>query len=236
MNSRSGISTPVDSNAAANQVVVNAAVGSTVGVTAASTDVNGPAVTYSLVGDTSGGGFTINAATGVVTVADPSKILVADPSYGITVDSSDGTRHSQQTFTINVIVDTPPVANDDSVSATEAGGLNNAVAGSNPSGNVILGTGSAGNVQDTDAEDPSSALIVVAAGTGTEAAPTGAGTVNTAFNGLHGSLLIHTDGSYTYTVDQSDAAVQALRTSAQTLTTPSTTRSRTPVGCRTPQR
>jgi VCBS repeat-containing protein len=211
-------STPVDSNAAANQVVVNAAVGSTVGVTAASTDVNGPAVTYSLVGDTSGGGFTINAATGVVTVADPSKILVADPSYGITVDSSDGTRHSQQTFTINVIVDTPPVANDDSVSATEAGGLNNAVAGSNPSGNVILGTGSAGNVQDTDAEDPSSALIVVAAGTGTEAAPTGAGTVNTAFNGLHGSLLIHTDGSYTYTVDQSDAAVQALRTSAQTLT------------------
>jgi VCBS repeat-containing protein len=211
-------STPVDSNAATNQVVVNALVGSTVGVTAASTDVNGPAVTYSLVGDTSGGGFTINAATGVVTVADSSKILVADPSYNVTVDASDGTFHSQQTFTINVIVDTPPVANDDSVSATEAGGLNNAVAGSNPAGNVILGTGSAGNVQDTDAEDPSNALIVVAAGTGTEAAPTGAGTVNTAFNGLHGSLLIHTDGSYTYTVDQSDAAVQGLRTSAQTLT------------------
>ncbi len=49
--------------------------GATVGVTASSTDVNGPAVTYSLIGDTSGGGFTINAATGVVTVADSSKIL-----------------------------------------------------------------------------------------------------------------------------------------------------------------
>ena len=63
-------STPVDSNAAANTVAEGAANGSTVGVTASSTDVNGPAVTYSLTGDTSGGGFTINAATGVVTVAD----------------------------------------------------------------------------------------------------------------------------------------------------------------------
>src|SRR5207237_4787798 len=48
-------STPVDSNAAANTVAEGAANGSTVGVTASSTDVNGPAVTYSLTGDTSGG-------------------------------------------------------------------------------------------------------------------------------------------------------------------------------------
>ncbi|QPF84676.1 cadherin domain-containing protein [Bradyrhizobium genosp. L] len=102
-------STPVDSNAAANQVAVSAPAGATVGITAASTDVNGPAVTYSLVGDTSGGGFTINATTGVVTVADPSKINIADPSYDITVDSSDGTLHSQQTFTIAVVIDAAPV-------------------------------------------------------------------------------------------------------------------------------
>ena len=67
-------STPVDSNAGANTVAEGAADGSTVGITASSTDINGPGVTYSLVGDTSGGGFTINATTGVVTVADPSKI------------------------------------------------------------------------------------------------------------------------------------------------------------------
>ena len=66
--------TPVDSDAAANTVAEGAANGPTVGVTASSTDVNGPAVTYSLVGDTSGGGFTINAATGIVTVADNTKI------------------------------------------------------------------------------------------------------------------------------------------------------------------
>ena len=206
-------STPTDSDAAANTVAEGAANGSTVGVTASSTDVNGPAVTYSLVGDTSGGGFTINAATGVVTVADSTKIdfetlrrqlyrrrpgqrrhadqfaglrhrrhrrraldarstatpaanqvavsapagshrrrhrvldrrqrpgsdLLADrrhlrrrlhhqchhrrghrrrsqqdlssrdPSYDITVDASDGTLHSQQTFTIAVVLDAAPV-------------------------------------------------------------------------------------------------------------------------------
>src|SRR6267154_101073 len=67
-------SAPVDSNAAANTVLEGAANGTAVGITASSTDVNGGAVTYSLTGDTSGGGFTINATTGVVTVADGSKI------------------------------------------------------------------------------------------------------------------------------------------------------------------
>ena len=62
----------------------------------------------------------------------------------------------------------PPVANDNSVSATEAGGLNNAVAGVDPAGNVILGTGAAGSVLDTDLEDPSTALTVVAVHTGPE--------------------------------------------------------------------
>jgi hypothetical protein len=104
-------STPTDSDAATNQVAAGAPAGTHVGVTASSTDVNGPAVTYSLAGDTSGGGFTINSATGVVTVADPSKVVfnAGHPSFDVTVDSSDGTLHSQQTFTINVILDAAPV-------------------------------------------------------------------------------------------------------------------------------
>ncbi|MCP1829481.1 putative thioesterase [Bradyrhizobium sp. USDA 4532] len=102
-------STPVDADAGANRVAVNAPVGAGTSVTASSTDVNGPAVTYSLVGDTSGGGFTIDATTGKITVADPSKINIADPSYDVTVDASDGTLHSQQTFTIAVVVDQAPV-------------------------------------------------------------------------------------------------------------------------------
>src|SRR5262249_33309070 len=102
-------STPVDSDAGVNRVAVSSPNGASVGVTASSIDVNGPPVTYSLVGDTSGGGFTINATTGKVTVADSSKILIPDPSYDVTVDASDGTLHAQQSFTINVVLDDAPV-------------------------------------------------------------------------------------------------------------------------------
>jgi VCBS repeat-containing protein len=41
--------------------------------------------------------------------------------------------------------------------------------------------------------------------------------VATAVTGSYGSITIAADGSYTYTVDNSNAAVQALRLSSQTL-------------------
>ena len=51
-------------------------------------------MTYSLVGDTSGGGFTINSTTGVVTVADATKIdyeSAPGHAYTVTAQASDGT-------------------------------------------------------------------------------------------------------------------------------------------------
>lgn len=87
-------STPADSNAATNTVAEGAANGSTVGLTVSATDVNGPAVTYAMAGDTSLGGFTVNSATGVVTVLDATKInyeTAAGHAYQITVQASDGT-------------------------------------------------------------------------------------------------------------------------------------------------
>ena len=57
-----------DSDASANQVSENAAVGASVGVTALATDADGDTVTYSL-DDDAGGLFTIDANTGEVTVA-----------------------------------------------------------------------------------------------------------------------------------------------------------------------
>ncbi|MBR0777221.1 cadherin repeat domain-containing protein [Bradyrhizobium diazoefficiens] len=59
-------SVPLDADANTNTIAEGAANGSTVGITGSATDVNGPAVTYSLIGDTSGGGFTINPTTGVI--------------------------------------------------------------------------------------------------------------------------------------------------------------------------
>ena len=98
-------SVPLDSDGTTNSVVEGAAAGTTVGLTASSTDVNGPAVIYSLIGDTSNGGFQINASTGVVTVLDPTKInYESSPghAYTVTVQASDGYATSSQTFTIAV--------------------------------------------------------------------------------------------------------------------------------------
>ena len=85
-------STPADSNAAANSVAEGAANGTTVGITASSTDPNGPAVSFSLT-DSAGGRFAINPSTGVVTVANGSLISLAS-SYTIAVRASDGSLSS----------------------------------------------------------------------------------------------------------------------------------------------
>jgi hypothetical protein len=119
-------SAPVDSNAAANTVLEGAANGTAVGITASSTDVNGGAVTYSLTGDTSGGGFTINPTTGVVTVADGSKIdfeSAPGHAYTVTVQSSDGTLTSSQAFTINVgdVAMTTPVDSNGAANSVAEG-------------------------------------------------------------------------------------------------------------------
>src|SRR6185437_8456371 len=97
-----------------------AVAGTAVGVTALSTDVNGGAVTYSLTGDTSGGGFTVNPTTGVVTVADATKIdyeSAPGHSYSITVQASDGTLTSSQSFTI-AVTDVAPSTPTDSDGTT----------------------------------------------------------------------------------------------------------------------
>ncbi|MDH4566989.1 DUF4347 domain-containing protein [Pseudomonas sp. BN414] len=96
---------------------------------------------------------------------------------------------------------------DDEATAIEAGGLNNGVPGLNPSGNVL------GN--DTDLEGQQ--LSVSAIRTGSEAGTGTSGTVGTVLRGLYGDLTINADGSWTYVVDNSLAAVQALRISGQTL-------------------
>ncbi|MGD9539290.1 MAG: beta strand repeat-containing protein, partial [Alphaproteobacteria bacterium] len=93
--------TPVDDDPADNQVAEDAAAGTTVGITALSTDddVTGE-VTYSL-SDDAGGLFAIDASTGVVTVAGVLDAETAE-SHAIVVDASDGTSTASETFTIGV--------------------------------------------------------------------------------------------------------------------------------------
>jgi VCBS repeat-containing protein len=206
-------STPVDSDGAANQVFEHSVAGTYTGVTASSTDVNGPAVTWSLTNDTSGGGFTIDS-TGKITVADSSKIT-GSPNFTVTAQASAGTLNSTQDFVITVQPNTAPTANADSLSATEKGGVNNATGGSNPSGNVITGTG--GATADTDAETPGS-LTVISFGTGSSGGTSGVVDGSTQLTGDHGSLTLAADGTFHYFVNQTDPAVQALVPASTALT------------------
>ena len=127
-------SAPVDSNGATNTVAEGAANGTAVGITASSTDVNGPGVSYSLTGDTSGGGFTVNSTTGVVTVADSTKLDYetgpAGHAYTVTVQASDGTLSNQQSFTI-ALTDVAPTA------PVDANGAANTIAEGAANGSTV---------------------------------------------------------------------------------------------------
>lgn len=181
----------------------NASVQTTAGLNAvvgvlSTTDASvGDTFTYTIV---SGTGDTDNAAFSLVgnslRVNDP--VALGNGTYSVRLRTTDSGGNSiEQAFTITVSSYSAPVAVADTASATEAGGVANATAGVNPVGNVL-------------ANDQSSNTKTITAIAG--------GTIGTARAGTYGSLTLNADGTYTYTVNNSNAAVQALRTNADTLT------------------
>ena len=110
---RSTFAAPViDTDGMADAVVEGAANGTHLGVTVAWGGWKSPALFYTLSGDTSGGGFAIDAVTGEITVLDGSRIdfeATPDHSYTLTVMAQDGGQTRTQTFTIKA-VDAAPEA------------------------------------------------------------------------------------------------------------------------------
>src|SRR5205814_1979815 len=92
------VTTPLDTNAAANAVDENVAVGTVVGVTAHAFDADATtnAVTYSLTSNP-GGLFAIDATTGVVTTAAAidREAVGASVSIEVTATSADGSTAAQ---------------------------------------------------------------------------------------------------------------------------------------------
>ncbi|MFM7115145.1 MAG: DUF4347 domain-containing protein, partial [Planctomycetota bacterium] len=110
-------------------------------------------------------------------------------------------------FQISYDINTAPTAVADSATAVEAGGVSNGTAGTNPNGNVLT--------NDTDADSGDTKTVTgVAAGVVGSAS----GNVGSSVTGTYGTINIAANGAYTYTVDNSNATVQALRTSGNTLT------------------
>src|SRR5207302_1747142 len=120
------------------------------------------------------------------------------------VASADGTLTS---VTIHILgTNDAPLGVDDTsaspgaVAATEKGGTNNGTGGNNATGNVLT--------NDTDPEGTTLNVTAIRTG-GTEGAGT-AGALGVGLVGLHGTLTIAADGTYTYVVNENDVTVQAL--------------------------
>ena len=125
-------------------------------------------------------------------------------TYNVTVTDNIGVS-STTPVTITVTGnDDAPVAFNDAGSAIEAGGINNGTPGTNATGNVLTTT--------PTSTTPHASLAVSAIRTGADGGSGTAGTVGAALTGAHGTLTLNADGSYTYVVNNSDAAVQALNT------------------------
>ncbi|MGN6548111.1 MAG: beta strand repeat-containing protein, partial [Aureliella sp.] len=131
------------------------------------------------------------------------------PSYASTASSGGTAAFSASTatasMTITAVNDAPTAVSDAGI-AIEAGGTNNGTAGTSATGNVLS--------NDTDIDNGDTRSVSgVAAGTVGSAN----GSVGSSVTGTYGSISIGANGSYTYTVDENNATVQALRTTSDTI-------------------
>ena len=139
-------STPVDTDGTTNAVDEGAANGTAVGITASSTDVNGPAVSYSITSDSSGGAFAIDSSSGIVTVGDTT-LLDGTTTETITIQASDGAGGTSSA-TFNILVNNlDPDAVADSYTVDEDS-LLTVTAGGSPDGLLSNDTDPAGTTND----------------------------------------------------------------------------------------
>src|SRR5262249_33716302 len=140
--------------------------------------------------------------------------------FHYTIQDTAGAQDSA-TFTVTIQgANDNPTASADNISAAEAGGLSNGTAGVDPSGNVLTGTGGATAHTDPDRVANGETLTVVGLAAGTQVGPLSGnvGGAGVASSDGYGTLTIAADGTYSYVVNNTNAIVQGLRTSAQTLT------------------
>jgi VCBS repeat-containing protein len=222
------IDAPANADTYATSVAENTTAVTTVHATDPDTQPN-PNVSYSIVaGFEDAANFSIDSSSGVLTFSsapdfeNPTDTATSgNNTYIVKVRASDGASFDEQTITVTVTnVNEAPTANPDAASVTEAGGAGNGTAGVDITAgfNAVTGTG-AGSVADTDPENDT--LTVAGAAAGTQAGPLNTG-VNTNLSGAgannFGTFKIQSDGSFTYTVNQTNAAVQGLRQPGDTLT------------------
>ncbi len=165
---------------------------------------------YGSINIASNGSYTYtvdNSLAAVQALLNYGDTLTDTFTYTV-MDLAGATTTTQIVVTIHGQNDGPTAVSDNDT-AVEAGGYGNAVAGTNSSGNVLT--------NDTDWDSTSlgetKSVVGVAAGVLANAS----GSVGNAVTGSYGNIVLNADGSYSYVVDNTNSAVQALRTSANTL-------------------
>ncbi len=143
--------------------------------------------------------YDVDSTDPVLQALLPGETRIDEFTYEI-VDASGLTDTATLTITIRGVND-PPLAQLDVVLAVEAGGIDNQSPGTDPGGNVL----------DQDVDPDGDPLSAVAIRTGPSAGTGTAGTIGEALDGSYGALTLNADGTYTYVVNNANAAVQALR-------------------------
>ncbi|MFA5712174.1 VCBS domain-containing protein, partial [Mycolicibacterium sp.] len=157
-----------------------------------------------LSGNTAYGTYTLNPDTGtysytLTTISTDVPGVPETDSFTYVAQDADGNT-VVNTVTITIVDDVPEARPDANTIAEDDVDV---------TGNVLTG-GSAEDQADVPGADHPATVTHVGFG----GVP---GTVGAALNGSHGSLVVNANGSYTYTVDNADPAVQALAV-GQTLT------------------
>ncbi|MDO6823777.1 VCBS domain-containing protein [Marinobacter sp. 1_MG-2023] len=137
-------------------------------------------------------GLSIDTNTGVISGTIDGSASQSGP-FNVTITADDGSATRTDTF-LWTVTNPGPTATDNTGSVTEDGP-------SSASGNVI--TDDDGDGIDSDPDDPVSQLVV-------SEVDGSAGDVGTAVAGSYGTVTIGSDGNYTYNLDNTAAAVQAL--------------------------
>ncbi|MEO8203200.1 MAG: VCBS domain-containing protein, partial [Betaproteobacteria bacterium] len=158
------------------------------------------AATYGSITKNADGSYSYSLNNALTSVQQLRAGDTLNETFSYTLTDKDGdTSIANLVITITGTNDTP-LAVADSGAALEAGGTGNALAGSPATGNVLS------NDSDPDAGD----TLTVSG--------LGGGAVGNSLSGNYGTLVLNANGSYRYVVDDANAAVQALRTTANTVT------------------
>ena len=192
-----GDGSTIDSN---GQISVSGGTGPyTYTLTSSATGAHGTLVLDSTTGQYT---YTLTSAVDEGDVNNGADTVANGDHFTYTVTDSGG--NAVTTGVINVdIIDDVPIARDDTDSVTED-------TASVATGNVISGAGSDGNPAGGDSLGADGATVTLVDGLNAGVGQATATAAGVSIVGQYGTLLIHSDGSYTYTLNNANGDVNAL--------------------------